>query len=228
VASGGEVENDMRGHARAGQLAIQSRPSRALKRALDLVLALPLLVVTAPLVAVLALVVRLDSRGRAFFGQDRVGRGGRSIRVWKIRTMRVDAEDCLAHDPELRGRYEASGFKLAPDADPRLTRSGRLIRRFSLDELPQLWNVVEGSMSLVGPRPVLSDELEQLYAARAGEYLLAKPGLTGRWQVNGRSEITGVERADLDLSYVHDWSMGLDLRILLQTVPAVLHGRGAH
>ena len=207
---------------------IETRRARAAKRLVDLVLAVPLLVLSLPLLAILAVIVRVDSRGRAFFGQCRVGRAGRMVKVWKIRTMSVDAEDCLARDPDLLALYEESGFKLPPDIDPRLTRPGRHIRRLSLDELPQLWNVVEGSMSLVGPRPVLPDELDKLYGSSAEEYLVTKPGITGQWQVSGRSEVTGQERADLDLSYVDDWSLGLDLQILLKTVPAVLHGRGAH
>jgi exopolysaccharide production protein ExoY len=202
--------------------------NRALKRSLDLAVSVVTLPLCVPGIAALALLVKLDSRGPAFFGQTRIGKDGRPAMVWKFRTMRADAEVHLKEDPDLWEQYVESGFKLRPEHDPRLTRVGRWLRRFSLDEIPQLWSVVVGDMSLVGPRPVLTEELGVLYGDDAEVYLSVKPGLTGLWQVSGRSEVTGLARRDLDVTYVGDWSLRLDLSILLRTLPTVLHGRGAH
>jgi lipopolysaccharide/colanic/teichoic acid biosynthesis glycosyltransferase len=180
-----------------------------------------------PVIAVLAVLVKLDSRGPVFFGQTRVGRDGRPTCVWKFRTMYLDAELRLKDDPALWDRYVSSGFKLGREHDPRVTRLGRWLRRFSLDELPQLWNVLVGEMSIVGPRPVLAEEVDHLYGDDAGVYLSVKPGLTGLWQVNGRSLVTGHARKELDVAYVNQWTIGLELSIIARTVPAVLPGRGA-
>jgi exopolysaccharide production protein ExoY len=212
----------------SGANPLDRSSNRALKRTLDLVVAVAALTVCLPGIALLALLVKLNSRGPVLFGQTRVGRGGATTMVWKFRTMRVDAEDHLKIDPELWSRYVQNGFKLRPEHDPRLTRVGRWMRRFSLDELPQLWNVLKGEMSLVGPRPVLADELEVLYGEHSSDYLSVKPGLTGLWQVNGRSEVTGPARRALDVAYIREWGVMLELSILARTIPAVLSGRGAH
>jgi lipopolysaccharide/colanic/teichoic acid biosynthesis glycosyltransferase len=214
--------------ARRPRSPLAKARNRALKRCLDVVVSVVTLLLCLPGIALLAVLVKLDSRGPAFFGQTRVGKDGRPTMVWKFRTMRADAEVHLKDDPELWERYVESGFKLRPEHDPRLTRVGRWLRRFSLDEIPQLWNVVVGSMSLVGPRPVLTEELAVLYGDDADVYLSVKPGLTGLWQVSGRSEVTGLARRDLDVAYVVEWSLRLELSILLKTLPTVLHGRGAH
>jgi lipopolysaccharide/colanic/teichoic acid biosynthesis glycosyltransferase len=140
--------------------------------------------------------------------------------------MRKDAEASLRGDPELYREYVENNFKLSDDRDPRLTRVGRWLRRTSLDELPQLLNVFVGDMSLVGPRPIVPEELER-YGHGAAVFLSLKPGMTGAWQVNGRSTIGYPARADIELEYVRNWSLGRDLWILLTTIPAVLRMRGA-
>jgi lipopolysaccharide/colanic/teichoic acid biosynthesis glycosyltransferase len=202
--------------------------ARAGKRLVDLAVAVPALALAAPLLLVLALAVRCTSRGPALFRQDRVGLGGRTFTLYKLRTMYVDAEERLVRDPELGDRYRRNGFKLPIDADPRITRIGRSLRRTSLDELPQLLNVVGGSMSLVGPRPVLEVELGALYGDRSRWYREVKPGMTGLWQVSGRSQVTHAARAELDVEYVETWTVAGDLALLVRTVPAVLRGVGAH
>ena len=201
--------------------------ARAAKRVLDLGVALPSLLVLLPLTLVLIVVIRLDSPGPAVFRQRRVGRHGAAITVWKLRSMHVDAEDRLIVDPALRDRYVRNGFKLTIADDPRVTRIGRWLRATSLDEVPQLWNVVTGSMSVVGPRPVLSDELVKLYGDDADTYTSVRPGLTGLWQVTGRSHVAGRSRVALDLEYVARWSIATDLKILCRTIPAVVTRRGA-
>ncbi|CAB4324120.1 unannotated protein [freshwater metagenome] len=142
--------------------------------------------------------------------------------------MAIDAEDRLRNDSVLYAKYLANDHKLPEGEDPRITAFGRFLRKTSLDELPQLWCVVTGSMSMVGPRPVLPDELETLYGTRKDCYLRSKPGITGLWQVSGRSKVTGDQRVDLDCRYVNNWSFFGDLAVLCRTVPAVLFGRGSH
>lgn len=204
------------------------RRRHAAKRTMDLVIGSLMLLLVLPLIVVLAVVVRIDTPGSPFFAQRRVGRKGTPITVLKIRTMRRDAEQRLDDDEVLRLHYRDNGFKVAADRDPRVTRVGRFLRRTSLDELPQLINVVAGSMSLVGPRPVLPEELPVLYGRHIARYCSVKPGLTGLWQVTGRSHITGADRVSLDLRYLDEVGLRTDLRILCRTVPAVLFQRGAH
>ena len=197
------------------------------KRALDVMVALAMLLVAAPAMAVLAVLVRLDSPGAAVFGQRRLGRHGRPFHCYKFRSMYGDAEERLRRDPALRAEYVRNDYKLPADADPRITRVGRVLRRTSLDELPQLWNVLRGDMSLVGPRPIVPGEIRH-YDADAHLLLLLKPGLTGLWQVGGRSGVVYPQRTAIELEYVQTWSLERDLRILARTVPAVLWARGAH
>jgi lipopolysaccharide/colanic/teichoic acid biosynthesis glycosyltransferase len=182
------------------------------------------LVLLSPLLLVLVVAIRLDSAGPALFRQVRVGRGGRTFRLYKLRTMSTDASARLAL---LRPDNEADGplFKLR--ADPRITRVGATLRRYSLDELPQLWNVVRGEMALVGPRPALPDEVAT-YDEIAVRRLAVKPGLTGLWQVSGRSDLPWHVAIRLDVHYVEHWSLGLDLSILTRTPRAVLGHRGAY
>jgi lipopolysaccharide/colanic/teichoic acid biosynthesis glycosyltransferase len=188
-----------------------------LKRGLDLVGA----------VLVLAIAVRVDSAGPALFTQQRVGRRGRTFRCYKLRTMCTDAEARLCADRTLRESYVANGYKLPVDCDPRVTRFGRLLRATSLDELPQLWNVLRGDMSLVGPRPVVGAELSHYGAAR--DLLLSvRPGITGAWAVQGRSSVNYPERADIELAYARSWTVAEDLRILWRTIGVVLEREGAH
>ena len=194
-----------------------------LKRALDVLLvllaSLPVLLVLLPLMAAVA----LDGRSPLYV-QERVGRGGRRFRMWKLRSMVPDAEavlrDTLARDPALRAEWDHHQ-KLR--RDPRITPVGRLIRKASLDELPQLWNVLRGDMSLVGPRPMMPDQ-EALYPGR--EYFAMRPGLTGLWQVAARHDTGFSERADFDRRYFQALSFRTDLRVLAQTVRVVLRGTG--
>ena len=199
-----------------------------IKRAADVLGAVVLLVVAAPLFAVVAIVNKLESRAPVFFAQKRLGRKGKPFMVFKFRTMVADAEQVLKKTPELYQKYLENNYKLPEGEDPRITRIGRFLRATSLDELPQLINVLRGDMSLVGPRPVVPQEVEN-YADYASLFLSAKPGMTGHWQVSGRSEIKEyARRVELDLEYIRDQSLSKDLEILLRTVPAVLMRRGAH
>ncbi|MCC7320317.1 MAG: sugar transferase [Rubellimicrobium sp.] len=195
------------------------------KRLLDLALVLAALPLVLPVVLVLAAAIWCEG-GQPFFGHPRVGRGGQGFRCWKLRTMVVDAEARLqahlAADPAARAEWAAS-FKLRDD--PRITRFGRFLRRSSLDELPQLWNVLRGEMSLVGPRPVTRAELVLLGGA-LGERQRLRPGVTGLWQVSGRNDIAYEARVALDLDYVRDHGPGRDLGIILATLRAVLARTG--
>ncbi|MEU1888958.1 sugar transferase [Micromonospora sp. WMMD987] len=177
-----------------------------------------------PLVAVIALAVKLDSRGPVLFRQTRVGQGGREFGVLKFRTMVVNADALLA---ELVARNETNGLMFKMRDDPRVTRIGRLLRKWSVDELPQLVNVLLGQMSLVGPRPPLPSEVAR-YDGDVARRLLVKPGMTGLWQVSGRSDLSWEDGIRLDLYYVENWSLAADLTILWKTFGAVLRGRGAY
>jgi len=204
------------------------------KRMFDLFAALTLLFVLAPLLALCAVLVALDSPGPILFRQKRVGRGGKEFTFLKFRSMRADAsaETHKAYAVEfVRGTAARQAsksdqvFKLVNDS--RVTRVGRWLRRTSLDELPQLWNVVRGEMSLVGPRPPLPYEAEH-YKPRHLRRLAVKPGITGLWQVQGRSRTTFEQMVDLDIQYVERRSLWFDIKILISTIPVVLWGRGAH
>jgi exopolysaccharide biosynthesis polyprenyl glycosylphosphotransferase len=199
------------------------RSSRALKRVMDLVIAAPLLLLTAPLLALLAVAIKLDSPGPVFFIQERVGRAGRHFRLVKLRTMSADAERRRA---ELVAQSTEAGW-LKLEHDPRITPLGRWLRRLSLDELPQLWNVVRGEMSLVGPRPLIPAEDEHVEGWARGRLDLT-PGITGYWQVLGRTRIPFEEMVKLDYLYVMNWSLWEDVRLMLRTLPIVIGGRGAN
>jgi exopolysaccharide production protein ExoY len=196
-----------------------------IKRMVDVAVGGVLLIVTSPLLILLLVVVRLTSPGPALFRQDRVGHGGRLFRIVKIRTMYADAEQRLTVDPHLRARYLEHGYKLPLRDDPRITPLGAVLRRTSIDELPQLWNVLRGEMSLVGPRPVLAEELSE-YHDYVRAYRMAKPGLTGMWQVAGRDAVRFPHRARLDADYIDQWSLTTDLVILAKTIPSALRARG--
>lgn len=196
---------------------------RLMKRAFDLLGALALLLILSPLMLGIALVVRSDSSGPVLFKQERVGAGGRRFLMYKFRSMVFDAEDRLE---ALRGQSEGNGVMFKLKADPRITRSGHFLRRYSLDELPQLFNVVNGTMSLVGPRPPLPSEVE-LYQSHVHRRLMVRPGLTGLWQVSGRSLLSWDDTVRLDLYYVENWSVTGDLAILLKTFRAVVSRNGA-
>ena len=197
------------------------------KRVVETLLVLLTSPVTLPLILLMALLVACDGNN-PFFVQKRLGRNGKVFRIWKLRTMVVDAEQHLkAHleqDPEARSQWDSTQ-KLKKD--PRVTRIGRLLRKTSMDELPQLLNVLSGEMSLVGPRPVVNAELDY-YGASGKYYLATRPGLTGLWQISGRSDTTYAERVRLDRFYVTNWSLLRDMRIIALTMPAILMSRGAH
>jgi len=200
--------------------------SRFVKRTFDLVFSSLGLLALAPFIGVTALLIKLDSHGPVFFRQVRMGAGERPFRMWKFRTMVADAEAQKANVAHLNKHARAGGdprmFKIA--ADPRITRIGAFLRRYSLDELPQLINVVTGEMSLIGPRPLILEEDEHIGAWGRKRLLLLKPGMTGLWQVLGRSAIPFEEMVKLDYLYVTTWSLSGDLKLLLQTVPAIARG----
>jgi exopolysaccharide biosynthesis polyprenyl glycosylphosphotransferase len=197
--------------------------ARATKVAFDRALAALLLLVVAPVFLAAAIAIKLDG-GPVFFRQERVGTNGRGFRIVKVRSMVVDAEARLA---ALQAANEAEGPLFKMTRDPRITRVGVILRKYSIDELPQLLNVLAGTMSLVGPRPPLPAEVAT-YEDAARRRLLVPPGMTGLWQVSGRSTLSWDESVRLDLRYVESWSMALDLTILWKTVGAVLRGRGAY
>lgn len=200
----------------------------SVKRAIDLLGTTLLSMLALPLGAILAVCIRLDSPGPAIYRQQRLGQDGRRFNVYKFRTMVVDADrrlrECLAANPALRHEWEKDQ-KLRED--PRVTRMGAFLRKTSLDELPQLWNVFCGSMSLVGPRPIVENEVNK-YGRVYTEYLLVKPGITGLWQVSGRNNTSYAERVRLDHYYVTNWSVWMDLWILARTIPVVIRGHGAY
>ncbi|MER6459625.1 sugar transferase [Streptomyces sp. NPDC001288] len=197
---------------------------RAIKEVVDRVGAALLLMLFAPLMGVVALFVLADSRGGAFYRQRRVGKDGREFTILKFRTMVTGAHTARA---ELADRNEGAGLLFKLRRDPRVTRVGGVLRRYSIDELPQLFNVLTGAMSLVGPRPPLPEECAA-YGPDIRRRLLVKPGLTGLWQISGRSDLPWEEAVRLDLRYVEDWSLALDTVILWKTMRAVLHGQGAY
>ena len=200
------------------------RAGRLIKRVLDIAIALTALVVSSPVLLLIALLVRLDSSGPALFRQRRVGEAGRPFDILKFRTMRVGAE---AEQERLKHHNESTGPLFKMKADPRITGLGRFLRRVSLDELPQFVNVLRGEMSVVGPRPGLPVEVAE-YQPWQRQRLDVPPGITGLWQVSGRSELTFDEMCLLDVYYIENWSLGLDLSIMLRTVPRVLFADGAY
>jgi lipopolysaccharide/colanic/teichoic acid biosynthesis glycosyltransferase len=203
--------------------AWNSRIQRAIKRAMDVIASSVLLVVLFPLFLALALLVKRSSPGPIFYRWYVAGEGGRPFMSYKFRSMYANADEVkaqLAHLNEMRG----PAFKIT--GDPRITPLGRWIRKYSLDELPQLYSVLKGDMSLVGPRPPLVNEYE-IFTPRQKQKMLVKPGLTCLWQVNGRNRISDYDDwVRLDLEYIRTWSLWLDVRILMKTVAAVVHGSG--
>lgn len=205
-------------------LAAASRAQLGVKRALDIVIALVALIVLAPLLLLVALAVKLTSRGPVFFKQPRVGRRGELFNFMKFRSMRTTA---VYEKPQLIELNEQDGPIFKIRNDPRITRVGRVIRKLSIDELPQLVHVLTGKMSLVGPRPHLPEEIAA-YDARAYRRLTVKPGITCIWQVSGRADLDFETWIDLDMEYIENWSLGLDAKLLVKTIPAVISGKGAY
>ncbi|MBI1359052.1 MAG: sugar transferase [Alphaproteobacteria bacterium] len=195
---------------------------------MDVVLALTVLIFTAPLMALLALLVKLGDPGGAIFVQVRCGRNGETFNCYKFRTMRVDAAERLKHlletDPAARAEWETYQ-KLRHD--PRITFIGRFLRKSSLDELPQLFNILRGDMSVVGPRPITSGEIFR-YGSNFRYYSAVRPGVLGLWQVNGRNSLTYDQRVAMDIEYVREWTIWSDVKILFKAVPVVLGAGGAY
>jgi exopolysaccharide production protein ExoY len=196
------------------------------KRAVDILLASVALVVLSPVLLAVAVLIRLTMGGPVLFFQHRVGFGGRPFRCYKFRSMHENADEeldrHLAEDPEALREWMA---KQKLKRDPRVTPLGHMLRKSSLDELPQLWNVLRGEMSCVGPRPVIECELAR-YGRFAADYMRTRPGITGLWQVSGRSRLTYEERVEIDRNYARHWSMRLDFWIVPQTIPALLRFDG--
>jgi exopolysaccharide biosynthesis polyprenyl glycosylphosphotransferase len=195
------------------------------KRLVDIVASTALLLGLLPVFAIVALLIGLDSSGPVFFAQERVGFNKRRFKMIKFRTM-VNGSDQQQHTLEHLNEAAGAAFKIKND--PRVTRVGKLLRRFSIDELPQLFNVLKGDMSLVGPRPLPVRDVERIDIRWHKRRFSIKPGITCLWQVNGRSNITFDYWVKMDLEYIDNWSLGLDLKILLKTIPAVLKGSGAY
>ncbi len=208
---------------------LHDHPSlRGLKRGLDVALASLALLAALPFLAACAAAIRLTSEGPLFFLQSRLGQGGKAFSIVKFRTMVVNAEavltEYLAAHPEAKQEW-MTDHKLR--MDPRITPVGRFMRKFSLDELPQLWNVVKGEMSLVGPRPIVASEIPK-YGESYADYCRVRPGLTGLWQVSGRNDTGYTQRVELDRHYVRCWSVTRDLEIIARTLPAVVRSAGAY
>jgi exopolysaccharide biosynthesis polyprenyl glycosylphosphotransferase len=210
-------------------VTIQSGPSNewhlVTKRLIDVFGSAMLLLGLASILAIVALLIKLDSPGPVFFTQNRVGLNRRRFRLFKFRTMAESADE-MQHELEHLNEADGPVFKIRND--PRVTRIGRFLRRFSIDELPQLFNVLKGDMSLVGPRPLPLRDVERINTQWHKRRFSMKPGVTCLWQVNGRSDVSFDDWVEMDLQYIDKWSLGLDIRILLRTVPTVLKGSGAY
>lgn len=194
------------------------------KRIFDIISSLVAIIVLGPILIIIAILIKRDSKGPAFFAHKRLGKNGEIIKVYKCRTMVQNAEELLKKlTPEQKEEF-AKNFKL--ENDPRITKLGNFLRKSSLDELPQLINILKGDMSVVGPRPIVEKELE-MYGKYASKLLSVKPGLTGNWQANGRSDTTYEERVQLDMEYIDNRSFGMDILIILKTALMVIKGTGA-
>jgi exopolysaccharide production protein ExoY len=218
----GEDGQDILGAQSIGRIV-----ARCVKRLVDILGATIGLIIAAPVIIVAAIAIRLESRGPVFFAHRRLGRGGDPFDCWKFRSMHEDAERVLHADETLRHHYVSNHFKIPTHLDPRVTRLGRFLRKSSLDELPQLWNVLRGDMSLVGPRPIVPLE-SSYYAEELPVLLSVRPGLTGAWAVHGRSHVGYPTRASIELGYVRNWTLTTDLEILARTPAAVFTQRGAY
>jgi exopolysaccharide biosynthesis polyprenyl glycosylphosphotransferase len=204
--------------------AVHDSTSLAIKRTVDLVAGTLGMIVSIPIILITAVPLLIESKGPLFFKQERVGKNGRTFNMYKLRSMYVDAEQRKA---ELMKNNKMDGLMFKMDDDPRITKVGKFIRKYSIDELPQFFNVIKGDMSLVGTRPPTLDEFEQ-YESKHKRRLSMRPGITGMWQVSGRSDIQDFEEVvRLDCKYIDEWSMWLDIKILFKTVAVVLKHKGA-
>ncbi|WP_374187583.1 sugar transferase [Priestia aryabhattai] len=198
------------------------------KRVVDIIGAFIGLLLTFPIFVLISVLYLFgENKGPIFFGQSRIGRDGKIFKMYKFRSMIVNAEAVLKNDKLLYKKYLENNYKLEPEEDPRITKIGSFLRKTSLDELPQLINVLKGDMSLVGPRPVIQEELKE-YNNRLAEFLNVKPGVTGYWQICGRSDVGYPERADLEFYYIEHRGVKLDFTIIIKTVVLVLNRKGAY
>jgi undecaprenyl-phosphate galactose phosphotransferase len=225
---GGEAANTSRYGEVSSGIGLSSA-ERFLKRVFDIVSVVVMVVLFGPVMVVIALAIAMSSSGQVIFRQTRVGRNGKQFTIYKFRSMVANSgrvlEELLESSPDAKAEWERD-FKLKND--PRVTRIGRFVRQTSLDELPQLWNVLRGDMSIVGPRPVLPEELERHYGSARDHYLSVAPGLTGLWQVSGRNDLGYEQRVWLDRCYVETWNLVTDFTIVMRTVSVMFGRRGAY
>lgn len=200
-----------------------------LKRLFDIAFSIAFLLFFSPLYAVIALIIRLSSPGKIIYHHERVGRGGSRFHCYKFRTMYADADLRLAEILEKNPRLHQEWKEIQKlKNDPRVTPIGKVLRKFSLDELPQFWNVIKGDLSVVGPRPVLPVEIEKYFGPKAIKILSVRPGITGIWQVSGRSNTTYAERIALDERYINERNFLFDLVLILKTIPAMISSKGSY
>ena len=206
------------------EVLVKKTPYKLVKRIMDVILSLIGLVVLLPVFAIIALAIKIESKGPVFFKHTRIGRNGKIIKLYKFRSMVENAEDLIQKfTPEQMKEYKEN-YKLTDD--PRITKIGKILRKTSLDELPQLINIIKGELSIIGPRPVVQDELEK-YGTNAERFLSVTPGLTGYWAANGRSSTTYEERMKMELFYVDNLSLKLDIQVFFKTIISVLKKEGA-
>ncbi|MBE2904506.1 sugar transferase [Anoxybacillus flavithermus] len=233
MAKSNTAQGAMISHQRVEYAPFQSLEDRSrlyaiTKRTIDIIGAIVGLILSSPLFLLMSIFYLFgDSKGPILFRQVRVGKNGKKFYIYKFRSMVVNAEEKLKADKELYQKYLRNNYKLEPHEDPRITNLGRFLRKTSLDEIPQLINVLKGEMSLVGPRPVVEEELKE-YGSDVAKFLSVKPGMTGYWQVSGRSEVGYPERVDVELFYVYNQSLFLDIVILVKTVFMVVLRKGAY
>ncbi len=200
-----------------------------LKRVFDLVFSILFIIVFFPFFLFLALLVYFSSPGPVFYGHERIGRGGQKIKCWKFRTMHKNADKILAKmlkkNPVMKAEWDLY-YKLKND--PRITKIGHFLRKTSLDELPQFFNVIRGQLSVVGPRPCVEKELFQNYGAKTSKILSIRPGITGIWQTSGRNNLTREERVEIEEEYIDNRNLWLDLKLILKTVPTIIFSKGAY
>lgn len=197
---------------------------KILKRVIDIILSFMGLIILSPVFLVVAIAIKLDSKGPVFFAHSRLGKGGKMIKIYKFRTMCEHAEDMIKDFTEEQKKEFKQNYKLAND--PRITKVGKILRKTSIDEIPQMINILKGDLSIIGPRPIIEEEIKK-YGPNRTKFLSVKPGLTGYWQANGRSNTTYEDRIKMELYYVDNMSFWLDIKIFFKTILVVLKKDGA-